>query len=122
MVYAATPWGVYRWNSWQLGTVIDERYSFRPTAVSLEQNYPNPFNGQTTIAYKLPQAASVELTIYNMAGQRIKNVVDKKQSAGRHQVFWDGTDEDGRRVGSGVFFCRLSTDIQGQTRRMVLIR
>ena len=122
MVYAATPWGVYRWNSWQLGTVIDERYSVRPTAVSLEQNYPNPFNGQTTIAYKLPQAASVELTIYNMAGQRIKNVVDKKQSAGRHQVFWDGTDEDGRRVGSGVFFCRLSTDIQGQTRRMVLIR
>ena len=64
----------------------------------------------------------MKLVIYNIAGQRVKTLMDKAQPAGQHQISWNGTDDFGQSVGSGVFFYRLSTENQVQTRRMVLIR
>jgi C1A family cysteine protease len=73
----------------------------------LEQNYPNPFNPTTTIIYHLPISSNVLLKVYNVAGQEIKTLVNEYQSVGRKQVVWDGTDQYGNVVSSGVYFYRL---------------
>ncbi|MBN2564449.1 MAG: hypothetical protein JXB46_01945 [Candidatus Eisenbacteria bacterium] len=90
----------------------------------LEQNAPNPFNPQTTIRYSVSrQGARVVLAIYDVAGRRVNTIADGPREAGDHAVIWDGTDELGRPVASGVYFCRLSIDgASGQARKMVLLK
>jgi hypothetical protein len=82
-----------------------------PDSASLEPNYPNPFNATTAIVYSLPnigaQPAPVRLAIYNILGQEIKSLTDERQQPGRHIVYWDGTDQYGQPVASGVYFYRL---------------
>jgi hypothetical protein len=77
----------------------------------LEQNYPNPFNATTALIYNLPnigaQPAPVRLAVYNLLGQQIKSLIDEKQQPGRHTVYWDGTNQQGQPVASGVYFYRL---------------
>ena len=92
-----------------------------PEVYQLSQNYPNPFNPSTVIRFRLPLAAAVELTVYNLAGQRIRTLVEGVRSAGVHQVTWDGRDGAGRVVASGVYFSRLhAADFVG-VRKMVLL-
>jgi len=93
-----------------------------PTSFTLEQNYPNPFNPTTTIHYALPQAGTVQLDIYDTAGQHIRGLVDAHQAAGTFQVIWDGTDTAGRAVASGIYMSRLRTNHFAQMRKMVLLR
>lgn len=88
----------------------------------LSQNYPNPFNPSTTIAYRLPSKQALTLRIYNTAGQLVKTVVDGAQSAGAHEVQWDGTNDAGQPVTSGLYFYQLNTADQSLSRRMVLLR
>ncbi len=80
-------------------------------SASLEPNYPNPFNAVTAIVYNLPnigaQPAPVRLVVYNILGQEIKSLTDEKQQPGRHIAYWDGTDQRGQPVASGVYFYRL---------------
>ena len=82
-----------------------------PHTFALEQNYPNPFNATTAIVYSLPnigvQPAGIRLTIYNLLGEVVKVLVEEKESAGRHIAYWDGRDEGGSPVASGVYFYRL---------------
>jgi hypothetical protein len=77
----------------------------------IEQNYPNPFNATTALVYNLPnvgaQPAPVRLAVYNLLGQQIKSLIDEKQQPGRHTVYWDGTNQQGQPVASGVYFYRL---------------
>jgi hypothetical protein len=77
----------------------------------IEQNYPNPFNAVTAIVYSLPnigaQPAPVRLVVYNILGQEIKSLANEKQQPGRHVVSWDGTDQQGQPVASGVYLYRL---------------
>jgi len=70
-------------------------------------NYPNPFNPTTTIAYRIPEAQSVELVIYNQLGQYVTTIVDKSLNAGEYSVVWNGLDAKGRPVSSGLYFYRL---------------
>ena len=79
----------------------------RPEVFSLANNYPNPFNPATTIKYALPQAADVELTVYNVVGQPIRTLVAEHQNAGRYVVEWDATNDNGHRLASGMYFYRL---------------
>ena len=79
-----------------------------PTAFDLADNFPNPFNPQTTIQYALPQAADVELTVYNVVGQPVRTLVAEHQSAGRYAVAWDATDARGQRLASGDVFLPLA--------------
>ena len=79
----------------------------RPAAFALTSNYPNPFNPATTIQYALPQAADVQLTVYNVVGQPVRTLVAEHQSAGRYLVEWDATDDSGHSLSSGLYFYRL---------------
>ena len=78
-----------------------------PTAFALADNFPNPFNPTTTIQYALPQAADVELTVYNVVGQPVRTLVAEYQSAGRYAVEWDATNDSGHSLSSGLYFYRL---------------
>ena len=78
-----------------------------PAAFSLADNFPNPFNPATTIKYALPQAADVELTVYNVLGQPVRTLVAEHQNAGRYVVEWDATNDSGHSLSSGMYFYRL---------------
>ena len=78
-----------------------------PNSYSLNQNYPNPFNPMTTIAYQLPHTGQVKLQIYNTMGQEVRTLVDDMQTADYYQMIWDGKDEQGNLLGSGIYFYRL---------------
>jgi len=93
-----------------------------PETFYLLQNVPNPFNPETTIAYELPEAVQVQLAIFNLVGQRVRGLVDEFKTAGRYEVRWDGKDDFGRDVGSGVYFYSLEAGTFSTTKRMLLIR
>ena len=105
----------------QTATAIIETDS-RPTTFELSQNYPNPFNARTTIFYQIPTDGRVQLTLFNMNGQRVKALIDAPRAAGTHNAVWDGTDDLGRPVGSGVYLYRLRAGSLQQTRRLVLVK
>jgi len=89
---------------------------------SLFDNYPNPFNPETRIGYTLPTASHVTLEIFNILGQRIKTIVDEDQTVGKKEITWDGRNEQGEQVASGVYFYRLQAKDFVQTKKMVLMR
>jgi hypothetical protein len=97
-----------------------------PRTSILFQNYPNPFNARTTISFQLAghekRLVSTTVKIYNVLGQEVAILVDRALEPGHHQVFWDGRNLWGDEVASGVYFYRLQSENQRQTRRMMLIR
>ena len=95
----------------------------RPEAFSLADNFPNPFNPATTIQYALPQAADVELTVYNVVGQPVRRLVAEHQSAGRYAVEWDATNDSGHSLSSGMYFYRLQAAGQfREVKKMLLLK
>jgi len=96
-----------------------------PKAFSLGQNFPNPFNPSTVISYTIPdesEEVAVRLSVFNMRAQLVKTLVDKVQQTGIYTVNWDGIDNKGRRVSSGVYFYRLSAGQFVSMRKMVLLK
>jgi len=93
-----------------------------PKKFTLSANYPNPFNAQTVIEYALPEAVNVRLVIFNVLGQRIRQLVDENQSAGYKRVIWNGKNEFGSDVGSGIYFLQLDVGRQKFVRKMFLQR
>ncbi len=104
------------------GTGIEDAQSELPQTFRLFQNSPNPFNPVTTLRYHLAGAVTVELKIYDVLGREIRTVVYGKQPAGKYSVNWDGRDDSGNVVSSGVYICRLSAGNFLETRKMILIR
>jgi hypothetical protein len=94
-----------------------------PTPYVLQGNVPNPFNPVTTIRYDLPEPCCVTLQVHDVSG-RLARVLRAavQESAGRHEVVWDGKDEEGRSVASGAYYCRLIAGPFGETRRMLLLK
>jgi len=88
----------------------------------LFQNYPNPFNPETNIQYNIPKATNVSLEIYNTLGQKIRTLVKKKQTAGTYQVLWDGKDDEGKPVASGIYIYQIKAGDFVKARKMVLMR
>ncbi len=93
-----------------------------PTEYSLAQNYPNPFNPSTEIAFDLPKNAHVELSVFNILGQQVTNLLSGDMPAGSHQIMWDGTDSDGGAVASGIYFYRISTDDFSSSKKMLMLK
>gem|GEM_PF-1621179 len=85
-------------------------------------SYPNPFNPQTTLTFVVPTAAAVRLAIYDVRGRLVRTLVNKKDNPGEHTVTWDGRDEGGVQVGSGVYLARLQAGKDMQTRKIVLLK
>lgn len=92
------------------------------TSYSLKQNYPNPFNPTTTIQYQIPVNANVEIKVYNSVGQIVKTLVNKEQEQGRYEIRWDGKNESGTEVGSGVYFYQMKVNDFVQKNKMVFMK
>ncbi len=101
---------------------VDESETTAPVTLQLEQNYPNPFNPSTTIRFNLPQSAPVKLAIVNRLGQTVRLLFDGKIAAGEHVIKWDGRDDDGFSVPSGVYLYRLESGGEVQTRKLILLQ
>ena len=94
-----------------------------PAAYALANNFPNPFNPATTIQYALPQAADVELIVYNVVGQPVRTLVAEHQGAGRYVVEWDATDDGGHSLSSGMYFYRLQAGGEfREVKKMLLLK
>ncbi|NOZ57370.1 MAG: T9SS type A sorting domain-containing protein [Calditrichaeota bacterium] len=113
---------------WEYEATAEDRFEFVPTGVASEagpsvpqqfvlyQNYPNPFNAQTVIRFSLDRPGRVQLRVYNVLGQVVKTLLQGHLPAGVHEVVWDGKDEAGRAVVSGVYIVQL---VRGDERRRV---
>jgi len=93
-----------------------------PESYDLGQNYPNPFNPETTINYQLPEAGRVVLKIYNTLGQEIRTLVSEEKEAGYHEARWDGKDDKGVAVSSGVYVYRIQSGEFVKARKMLFLR
>ncbi len=90
-------------------------------SLELHQNYPNPFNPTTVIPYSIPDIAEVQLSVYNLLGQKIRTLIDNVQDPGSYKVTWNGKDDSGKMVSSGIYFYRLAAGIFSQTRKLILL-
>ena len=94
----------------------------QPGKFSLFQNYPNPFNQSTEIEFTLPQTSKIKLDKFNINGQLIRNLINSTLNTGTHKVEWDGKDNHGKNVTSGIYLYRLTADEFVKTKNMVLLK
>jgi hypothetical protein len=93
-----------------------------PMITTVFQNYPNPFNPETRISFSLAEAGKVKIIVYNIKGEKVKTLVDNELAVGQHQAVWTGTDENGKKVSSGVYLYKFSAGSKMQTKRMLMIK
>ncbi|HEX9750581.1 MAG TPA: FlgD immunoglobulin-like domain containing protein [candidate division Zixibacteria bacterium] len=98
-----------------------------PSSYSLVQNYPNPFNAGTVIRFNVPRSdagdlTNVKLVVYNVLGQAVRTLVDEQYTPGSHQATWDGTNDHGTTVSSGVYFYRMQAGNFTDTKKMTLLK
>jgi len=105
-----------------VATSADEISNLLPERTALGQNYPNPFNAHTTISFNLQSTENVELSVYNIVGQKIVTLQNSLMNAGEHSVIWDGRDDKGNEIASGVYFYRLSAGNLTETKRMIFLK
>lgn len=100
----------------------DETADTPAAGLRLAQNSPNPFNPKTTVRFTLPSPGRATLTVFDVAGRQVAQLADGAFTAGEHAVDWNGRDDAGSAVGSGIYFYRLDADGLSQTRKMMLIK
>ena len=93
-----------------------------PAGISLEQNYPNPFNSSTIIQYFLPVEKKVILRIFDISGREVKTLINNIQAAGTHHVYWNGTNNLGTAVVSGLYFCKIQADGLSKTIKLSYVK
>jgi hypothetical protein len=104
-------------------TTVDEGTDKNiPKTYELANNYPNPFNPSTTIKYALPRPGKVALVVYNLLGQKVRTLVNKEHPSGRFEVIWDGSDNYGNVVGTGLYFYRLETNEMAFVKKMLFVK
>jgi len=92
-----------------------------PTSMELHQNYPNPFNPVTLIPYSLDKTSQVQITVFNLLGQKINTLFQGIQNPGAYRIIWDGKDESGRTVPGGIYFFQMTAGSFSQTKKMILL-
>ena len=113
------------WNPWvrQASTDVEEEENQTlPLTFSLSQNYPNPFNPQTVIEYALPHESHVNIAVYNILGQGVRVLKDEVEEAGLKRVTWDGKNDEGSEVASGIYFYRVQAKDFVQCKKMLLLK
>ena len=108
-------------NTWRYDVAVTVA-DIRPQATILRGNFPNPFNPSTTITYDLDENAHTSLVVYAMTGQKVRTLVDGARGPGAHAVVWDGRDDAGNAVSSGVYVCRLAAGPYTKSITMVLAK
>ena len=114
---------VYIFSGWQ--DPIDVEYDYRaiiPDRFMLDQNYPNPFNLSTTIGFDIPSRQAVSICIFDILGRKIRELLDKSLAAGKYKISWDGLDDTGRAVSSGIYIYRLKAESTNLSRKMILLK
>lgn len=105
-----------------IDTVANDDDNYIPLVTKLEGNYPNPFNPVTTIRFAVKEPGKISINIYNPKGQLVKTLVNDNLKAGNHSAVWNGTDEHGKPVSSGVYLYRMQASGISQTRKMMLMK
>jgi hypothetical protein len=105
-----------------LSALENNEYSQANKKYYLSQNYPNPFNSQTTIQYTLPENGKVKLTIFNLNGKEVKTLLNKVQPKGNYQTSWNGKNNDGSDVSSGVYLCQLNVNDKLTSKKLILAK
>jgi tetratricopeptide (TPR) repeat protein len=100
----------------------DSEYDQQAIVPVLESNFPNPFNPSTTISFLLPKDAICTLEVFNIRGQKVKTLINETRFAGNHSVVWNGLDDNGKPVSSGLYLYRLTTPNSSQTNKMLLLK
>ena len=103
-------------------SVDDDKTSSVPVSYTLSQNYPNPFNPETKIEYFVPVTSRVSITIYNLLGQEVRTLVNSDHAGGSYDIIWNGRNNAGYQVGSGIYIYRRKADQFVESKRMILIR
>ena len=93
-----------------------------PLVTSLKGNYPNPFNPETTISYSVKDNSPVSIDIFNVKGQKVRRLVNEVKNAGNHTVIWNGTDDNGRAVSSGVYYFKMNAGKFSSTKKMIMMK
>lgn len=114
--------GTVMYMAIDITTAAADENSLTPVIANLHQNFPNPFNPTTTIRFNLSKAAPVDLTIYNLKGQVVKSLLSDNMKQGDHDVVWNGTDNNGKPVSSGVYFYKMTNGRYTQSRKMILMK
>ena len=113
--------GDYRYHGPIVGGVVTTvKARDRIDNFTMHQNYPNPFNPETAISYSLKSAGAVKLTIINNLGQTVRTLADANQEAGNHSVLWNGRDDRGRLVASGVYLYRMEVNGFTEVKKLLL--
>ena len=94
----------------------------KPSGYSLLQNYPNPFNPVTKLRYELPENSHVNITIYDMLGRAVKTMVNQHQNAGHRSIIWDGTNDYGNTVSTGIYLYQIQAGAYTRTKKMVFLK
>ena len=106
---------------YQQTVVVDDHKTQNPQAIL--ELYPNPFKSKATIQYNLAQECKINLAIYNIAGQKVKTLIEQKQYSGNYEIIWDGKDDLQRKLPAGVYYIRLSvSDHNNIIKKLVFIR
>jgi len=104
------------------GTVSINNQKDKIAKFTLEQNSPNPFNPVTTISYLVPKETHIVITIYDIAGRKVKTILNKKMQEGQYSISWDGKDELGKVVSNGVYLYDLKTDEVHLSKKMIFLK
>ena len=107
-------------NRWTLITSLSG--SLKPKEFILHNNYPNPFNPNTLLQYNLPEDRFVKITIHDILGRIIKNLVNKSQTVGYKSVKWNGTNNRNEKVSAGLYFYTIQAGDIRKTKKMILIK
>ena len=120
-IWFGTDNGVSKYTGEVIPTSVDEEYE-TPEAIPVIKTYPNPFNLSKTIEFTLPESGFATISIYNISGPKIRELAADYMTAGTHRLTWDGRDDRGNAISSGVYFTRLQAGKYSAVGRMVLMR
>lgn len=103
-------------------SLVDELITELPDTFAVSQNYPNPFNPETVIAYSVAHQSDVNLIVYNVLGQKVRTLVSELKPAGKYRIVWDGKDDLGQPVSSGIYLYQISAGQFNDTRKMLILK
>jgi flagellar hook assembly protein FlgD len=113
---------VQKIGTFQVQTGPHVLFPENPTVFGIAQNMPNPMNSQTLIQYQLPQQCHVHLTIYDITGRAVRKLIDRTEEPGYKSICWDGRNNEGRPLASGVYFYRIQAKDFSCTKQLIMVK